>query len=289
MPTTALPALVVLGSINHDIIATTARLPEPGETIGDGTLSDYPGGKGANQAAAAARLGARVGLVGAVGDDDAGRRICRDLRLAGVSTDLVSVAAAPTGTALIVVDAHGENQIAVCPGANAHIDVESAAAELAAADVVLAQLEIPLAAVLTAARTAKGYFAVNAAPAQPLPAELIERCDLIIVNETEYAEMPELAEAKLVAVTYGGDGAALREHGRETHRVPAVKATVVNSVGAGDSFCAALVLGLAANIPPLTALRVAAAVGADAVSHAASQPPLLPWSAYETATQESVS
>jgi ribokinase len=118
-------------------------------------------------------------------------------------------------------------------------------------------------------------------PAQRLPMELIERCDLIIVNETEYAEMPELASARLVAVTYGGDGAALIEKNVEILRVPAKKAIVVNSVGAGDSFCAALTLGLAAGFPHATALSVATAVGADAVSHAASQPPLQPWQAYE--------
>jgi len=151
---------------------------------------------------------------------------------------------------------------------------------VAAAAVVLAQLEVPLPVVLDAARRATGYFALNAAPAQQLPADLIDRCDLIIVNETEYAEMPELAAAKLVAVTYGGEGAALLEHGTQILRIPARKATVVNSVGAGDSFCAALTLGLAAGLPHATALHVAAAVGADAVSHPESQPPLQPWDAY---------
>ena len=279
MPANSLPDLLVLGSINQDIVAVVPRLPAPGETIGGGLLSVFAGGKGANQAVAAARLGSQTRIVSAVGDDDAGRRIRGELLAAGVDTSLVTVADAATGTALIVVDEDGENQIAVCPGANAKIDVDPA--DITAAPVILTQLEVPLDVIIKAARAATGYFALNAAPAQRLPSELIECCDLIIVNETEYAEMPELASARLVAVTYGGDGAALIEKNVEILRVPAKKATVVNSVGAGDSFCAALTLGLAAGFPRATALSVATAVGADAVSHAASQPPLQQWQAYE--------
>ena len=279
MPENSLPDLLVLGSINQDIVAVVPRLPVPGETIGGGLLSVFAGGKGANQAVAAARLGSQTRIVSAVGDDDAGRRIRGELLAAGVDTSLVTVADAATGTALIVVDEDGENQIAVCPGANAKIDVDPA--DITAAPVILTQLEVPLDVIIKAARAATGYFALNAAPAQRLPMELIERCDLIIVNETEYAEMPELASARLVAVTYGGDGAALIEKNVEILRVPAKKAIVVNSVGAGDSFCAALTLGLAAGFPHATALSVATAVGADAVSHAASQPPLQQWQAYE--------
>jgi Sugar kinases, ribokinase family len=274
----SLPPLVVVGSINQDVSARTVTLPRAGETVGGGTLSVQAGGKGANQAVAAARLGAPTSLIGAVGDDDAGRYVLGRLREAGVSTERIASSAAATGTALIVVDAAGENQIAVCPGANADIRVDSDGIPEDA--VVLTQLEVPIEVVAAAARLQTRYFALNAAPACPLPAELIERCDLIIVNETEYAELPELSAARLVAVTYGADGAALLEHGQEVARVPAVRTEVVNSVGAGDAFCAALTLGLAAGVEAEAALRVAAAVGADAVAHEASQPPLRPWAEY---------
>lgn len=276
-----LPSLVIVGSINQDVTARTGRLPRAGETVGDGILTVQAGGKGANQAVAAARLGADVSIIGAVGDDAAGREVRERLRDAGVSTERIAVAPAATGTALIVVDAEGENQIAVCPGANAGIRV--AAGDIGPDAVVLTQLEVPFETVVAASRAGARYFALNAAPARRLPVDLIDRCDLIIVNETEYAELPELVSAKLVAVTYGGDGAALLERGSEILRIPAVRARVVNSVGAGDAFCAALTLGLAAGAEPEQALRVAAAVGADAVASEASQPPLRRWHEYASA------
>ncbi|MFF3064868.1 ribokinase [Oerskovia sp. NPDC057915] len=283
MPTaTALPRILVLGSINHDVTARTDRLPGPGETIGDGVLSAQPGGKGANQAVAAARLGAPTRMVGAVGTDSAGQGLVAALAEAGVGTDDVARVSAPTGTALIVVDAAGENQIAVCAGANG--DVRLPSSGFGGSDVLLAQLEIPLDVVVAAASAFPGYVALNAAPARSLPSELIDRADLVIVNETEYAAMPEVASARRVVVTYGGDGAALVEHGVETLRVPAYRTEVVNSVGAGDAFCAALTLSLAAGLPADQSLRLAAAVGSDAVSHEASQPPLQSWDDYRRRT-----
>ncbi len=128
--------------------------------------------------------------------------------------------------------------------------------------------------VLEAARRSKGYFVLNAAPAMDLPAELLERCDLVIVNESEYALIPALAEAKLVAVTYGGDGSAMFEHGRKVAEAPASAVTVANTVGAGDAFCAALVLALRDGLDYTRALAVANAVGADAVGDPSSQPEL---------------
>ncbi|WP_394940741.1 ribokinase [Psychromicrobium sp. YIM B11713] len=278
-----LPPLLVLGSINQDLVAHTSRLPSPGETVGEGVLSSLSGGKGANQAVAAARLGSQVRLIGAVGDDEAGRRIRGELTALGVDTSLVTTVDAATGTALIVVDDAGENQIAVCPGANAHIEFPASGAT---ATAVLTQLEVPMQVVMHAAKTTTGYFAVNASPARPLPAELVRRCDLVIVNESEYAQLPELSEAKLVAVTYGSQGSALFSAGREILRVPAQAADVVNTVGAGDSYCAALTLGLAAGSDPLLVLQVATAAAAEAVGHPASQPPLKSWAAYEHALRK---
>ncbi|MGN7150406.1 ribokinase [Arthrobacter sp. SAFR-179] len=267
-----LPAVTVVGSINLDLIATAGRLPTAGETIGGAILSRQPGGKGANQAAAAARLGGRVRMVGTVGDDAHGQGMLDTLASAGVDTADVAVLPEATGTALIVVDAEGENQIVVCPGANSHLSLEEV--DFGPDETVLCQLEVGLPVVLEAARKAQGFFVVNAAPAMDLPAELLERCDLVIVNESEYALIPALASAKLVAVTYGGEGSAIFEHGRKVAEVPAPAVSVVNTIGAGDAFCSALVLALRTGMDYAAALAVANAVGATAVGDPSSQPEL---------------
>jgi ribokinase len=276
---TRLPAVTVVGSINLDIIATTDRLPTAGETIGGGILHQQPGGKGANQAVAAARLGARARMIGAVGNDASGRRMLESLSDAGVDTAAVAVLDGDaTGTALIVVDRDGENQIVVCPGANSGFSLEGT--DFPAEEMVLCQLEVGLPVVLEAARRSAGFFVLNAAPAMDLPAELLERCDLVIVNETEYQLIPALADARLVAVTYGKDGSAMFEHGRRVAESPASAVTVANTIGAGDAFCAALVLALGAGLGHSTALAVANAAGADAVADASSQPALARFEEY---------
>ncbi|BAK36900.1 ribokinase [Microlunatus phosphovorus NM-1] len=272
------PALCVVGSINLDIIATTERLPGPGETVGGGVLSHQPGGKGGNQAAAAARLGAQVRMIGAIGSDEGGDRVLAAMAAAGVQTESVQRVSAATGTALIVVDEDGQNQIAVCPGANDALDLTEA--EFGSDEAVLCQLEISLEVVLEAARRAPGFFAINASPSQPIPAELRDRCDLVIVNETEAEQMPELASAKVLVITYGSKGASLLRQGREVASVPSPKVEVVNTIGAGDAFCAAMVLALNSGESDEDALRIACAVGADAVTDAASQPRLGPLSGY---------
>jgi len=269
---TTRPAVTVVGSINLDLIATAERLPKAGETIGGAVLSEQPGGKGANQAAAAARLGGSARMVGAVGKDASGQRMLDALAAAGVDTTDVARLPQPTGTALIVVDSDGENQIVVCPGANSHLSLDGV--EFGPEETVLCQLEVGLPVVLEAARKAPGFFVLNAAPAMDLPAELLERCDLVIVNESEYALIPALAEAKLLAVTYGKDGSAMFEHGRKVAEAPSVAVTVANTVGAGDAFCAALVLALRSGLDYTQALAVANAVGADAVGDPSSQPDL---------------
>jgi ribokinase len=273
-----LPALLVVGSINQDLTARAARLPGPGETIGDARLTVGAGGKGANQAVAAARLGAHVSMIGAVGDDAAGRDLLTALAAAGVDTAGIAVGSEATGTALIVVDEAGENQIVVCPGANGEVAPDTAT--VAAAPVVLAQLETGVGAVEIVARAATGFLAVNAAPALLLPADVLVRADLVIVNESEASALPGLAAARRVAVTYGEAGSALFEGGREVARVRAVATEVVSTVGAGDAYCAALTLGLASGLAAEVALRVAAEVAADAVKSPASQPPLEPWAHY---------
>ncbi|CDK00083.1 Ribokinase [Microbacterium sp. C448] len=272
MALSALAPLAVVGSINVDLTASVARLPGPGETVLGGTLAREPGGKGANQAAAAARLGAPVRMIGCVGDDTDGRWMLEGLANAGVDVSGVWLGDEPTGTALITVDAEGENQIAVCQGANA--DVSLLGVSFDAAEAVLVQLEIPMEIVTDLAVSVPGFFAVNAAPATPLPAAVVERADLIIVNETEFALLPEVARARVVAVTYGAEGAALRRDGIEVARVPSPRVEAVSSVGAGDAFCAALTLALHAGWDDEAALVAACAVGADAVRHPSAQPPL---------------
>ena len=139
---------------------------------------------------------------------------------------------------------------------------------------MLCQLEVGPPVVLEAARKAQGVFVLNAAPAMDLPAELLERCDLVIVNESEYALIPALEETKLLAVTYGGDGSAMFEHGRKVAEAPSVAVAVANTVGAGDAFCAALVLALRSGLDYSRAVAVANAVGGDAVGDPSSQPDL---------------
>ncbi|MFE4081335.1 ribokinase [Paenarthrobacter sp. YIM B13468] len=279
-------ALTVVGSINLDITATASRLPTPGETVGGAALRQQPGGKGANQAVAAARLAGASRMVGAVGRDEAGRSLLEAMASAGVDVQDIAQVDAATGTALVLVDSEGENQIVVCPGANGQVSVEGVS--FAEEEAVLCQLEVDQDVVLEAARRTKGYFALNAAPAAPIIPELLERCDLVIVNETEYALIPALRTAPLVAVTYGGEGSAIFEHGERVAEAPAVRVTdIANTIGAGDAFCAALVLALRSGLEHSHALAVANAVGADAVRDASSQPALKSLQHYVGATRTS--
>lgn len=274
---TAAPKLTVVGAINVDLTARVRRAPGPGETVADGELQRGPGGKGANQAVAAARLGADVRLIGAVGDDPDGHGIRQRLRGLGIDASGVQTSAEATGTALIVVDASGENSIVVCAGANADIDADSLGIAQGAA--VLMQLEVSD-AVVDAASRAAGFFALNAAPARPLPHGVIDRCDLVIVNETEYAQLPEVHDAPLLCVTLGAVGARLYRNGTLVAEAPGVTTTVRNTVGAGDAFCAALVVGLLRGDDETAALARACAVGAAAVADDASQPALEPLDTY---------
>lgn len=262
--------LTVVGSINADITAMTHRLPAAGETVGGGRLSHSPGGKGANQAVASARLGALTRMVGAVGSDASGAAMTQALARAGVGIEDVALVDSETGTALIMVDADGENQIAVCEGANAHVRIDGI--EFPAQETVLTQLEISLDLITELSRRVEGRFVINAAPALPLPAEVVDRADLIIVNETEYELLPQLRDAKLVAITFGAKGSALYERGRQVAFAHALPRSPVNTVGAGDAFCAALTIALASELSYERSLSVANAVGAEAVIDPASQP-----------------
>jgi ribokinase len=277
-PLSSPPRLVVVGAINVDLTARVQRAPAPGETVTGGILSRQPGGKGANQAAAAAKLGADVRLVGAVGADESGDEMLRNLAAAGVDAAGVQRVREATGTALIVVDDTGENSIVVCPGANTAVVVDDVPDVAGAA--VLAQLEVDVAVVERVAFGTEGFFALNVSPVQPLPPALLDRVDLFIVNEGEYAQSPELRSRPLVAITLGAEGAILLRDGVEIARAKAPATSVVSSVGAGDAFAAALTVALLSGHQPQPALVAACAVGAAAVADPQSQPDLERLEAY---------
>lgn len=278
---TTTPRITVVGAINVDLTARVRRAPVRGETVGDGILTREAGGKGANQAVAAARLGALVRLIGAVGDDPDGSDMRSSLSRAGVDTSAVQIRPEPTGTALIVVDEEGENSIVVCPGANAAI--EPGTVGIPDGDAVLVQLEVDENVIVAAAGQATGFCALNASPARSLPASVLQRVDLFIVNETEYSQLPEVHDSRLLAVTLGAEGAVLYQRGVEIARASGVATVVRNTVGAGDAFAAALVIGLSRGDSPDVALQRACAVGAAAVADECSQAALSPLDAYDGA------
>ena len=267
--------IVVFGSVNLDLSATVARLPAPGETITGATLSRFPGGKGANQALAARRLGANVRLVACVGEDAAADEALAILCEAGVDlSDVRVLADSPTGIALICVDPSGENQIVVAPGANAAM--RAGELELGSADALICQLEVPGEAVAAAANAFEGFFCANLAPAKEIDATVLQRADLVIVNETEAVWYGDTLEAcgGMIATTYGAKGASLRKGGTviAEAKPPTVKA--VDTVGAGDAFTAALTVALVERQAPAAALRFACAAGAAAATCAGAQPSL---------------
>jgi ribokinase len=279
----AVATIVVVGSVNVDLVTQVERLPAPGETVGGGRFGIHGGGKGANQAVAAARLGARVTFVGAVGDDEHGRRAREELDAEGIDTTLLSTLEGPTGVAMILVDAAGENLIAVATGVNAKVDrgfVRHAFLEHQPAHaVVLTSLEVPLEAVTTAARLAaeRGWaFVLDPAPARPLPASLLAACDVVTPNETEVTQLGG-AEAMLaggagaVVVTRGAAGADLYRPGMPPVHQPAFPVQVVDTTGAGDAFSGALTWALASGWPIERAVEVATAAGALATRRAGAR------------------
>jgi ribokinase len=266
------PRLTVVGSINLDLVARVRHLPRPGETLTDAELSHVPGGKGANQAVAAARLGAHVRLVAAVGDDDFGREAVRDLRAADVDLSGIQVVTSPTGIALILVDDDGENQIVVVPGANHSLDPTRV--EVGEADALLCQLEIGDDAIGAAAAQTDAFFCLNAAPARPVSDSILQRVDLIVANSFELDALGSSPLGALFALTLGADGALLIDDGEEVARArpPAVEA--VDGTAAGDAFTACLVVSLHKGLDRQEALERACAAGALAASRPGAQPSL---------------
>ncbi|ADB31080.1 PfkB domain protein [Kribbella flavida DSM 17836] len=278
------PAVVVVGSANLDLRLSVEAMPRPGETVLASGIDRGPGGKGANQAAAAARAGVATALVGVVGDDDGGRLVRSALVDAGVDLGLLRTSSTPTGTAIITVDRTGENAITVAPSANDELTMDSAAVRAASsAAVLLVQLEIPLETVRAAAAVGR-YVMLNAAPAAELDADLLADVDLLVVNEHE-AAVVAAAEAGVVAaaeaggsasgapfgtallekvpavvVTLGPAGALLLRRGADPVRVSGVEANAIDTTAAGDTFCGVLAAGLATGTPlPEAVLRANAA------------------------------
>jgi len=250
--------VLVVGSANLDLVATTVRHPAPGETLIGHDYSEHPGGKGLNQAVAAARAGSPTRFVGAVGRDDAGQTLTRVAGEAGVDTAEVAVVDVSTGRALILVADSGENSIVVVPGANELCPAGAARA----GEVVLAQLEVPLNTVESTFRSAREVGAttvLNPAPARPLPPELLELVDIVVPNEHELdllGGVSGLLERGVgtVVVTLGAEGA--RVHTSEgAVDIPTLSVDAVDTTGAGDTFCGYLASGLASGLQLESAAR----------------------------------
>ncbi len=285
--------VAVVGSVNQDLVVRVPRHPRPGETVLGHDHFTAAGGKGANQAVAASRLGRRVALVGRIGDDAAGRALMTGLT--GEGLDVAGVHIDPdagTGLAVITVDPAGENTIVVSPGANARVtaaDVDAAARAVRDAAVVLLQLEVPLEAVARAAATAQGRVILNPAPAHPLEPALLAAVEVLVPNETELgvlvaADPPsdpdeaaamaaELVGPAAVIVTLGAAGAVVVSAGTATH-VPAPTVAAVDATAAGDAFCGGLADAVARGESLEDATRWAVRVGAAATTRLGAQPSL---------------
>jgi ribokinase len=269
----------VVGSINLDLVASGAPLPQAGETVTGARFAQHAGGKGANQALAARRLGADVFMAGCVGDDALAEPALALLRQDRVDVSAVmSEIGTSTGVALIAVSPEGENQITVASGANAQVSAADVL-NLPKCDVILCQLEVPVAAVeAAAARAAEtgALMAINLAPAQTVSSDVLRDADLLIVNEVEAEFYGEALHQSggMVALTLGGEGAVLYKMGKEIARVPAFSVPVVDTTGAGDTFCGALAVALAEGKAPDDALMFASAAGALAVTKPGAQPSL---------------
>ncbi|WP_338676115.1 ribokinase [Streptomyces sp. SCSIO 30461] len=273
--------IVVLGSTNMDLVAYAPRAPRLGETVTGREFRTIPGGKGANQAIAAARAGADVSMIGAVGSDEFGARLRDTLEHSGVDTDLLRTVDTASGTAHIVVDDEGGNAIVVIPGANGTVDhlTPGDEAVIAAADALLLQLELPLAGVLAGAEAARRHGVrtiLTPAPAQPLPPELLAVVDLLVPNEHEAALLAATADPHAAAdallrqvpevvVTLGAEGSLHLARGAEPVRVPAPRVRTVDTTAAGDTFVGALTVALVEGRPMHEAMVWASAAAALSV------------------------
>ena len=265
------PSIVVVGSVNLDLAATVSKLPAPGETVTGAELNRFPGGKGANQALAARRLGADVSLVACIGKDANADEALSLLREGGVDLSRCGRVNSPTGVALISVAENGENQIVVAPGANREMGPDML--DLPDADALVCQLEVPVETLERAAGSFGGFVSINLAPALEVSAGLLRRADLIVVNETEAAFYGSALEdcGGMVATTYGAEGAVLKKDTEILANAKPPRIDAVDTVGAGDAFTAALTVALVEGQEPRDALQFACAAGAAAATRAGAQ------------------
>jgi ribokinase len=271
LPRSAL-RITVVGSVNLDLVARVRFLPRPGETLSDATLSRVPGGKGANQAVAASRLGAHVSFVGAVGDDEFGPLAVQELKAAEVDLSQLQLVDSPTGIALILVDDEGENQIVVVPGANKSLDPERI--EVGETEALLCQLEIEDAALEAAAAQTDTFFCLNAAPAREVSEAILQRADLIVANSFEIDALGSSPLGALFALTLGEEGALLIDDVEEVARARPPKVETVDGTAAGDAFTACLVVSLLEGRDRQQALERACTAGALSASRPGAQPSL---------------
>lgn len=270
-----MPSVIVVGSVNIDIVARVARLPAPGETVTGAELNRFPGGKGANQALAAQRLGADVSLVARVGNDASADEALLLLREGGVDLDQCRrVDDQATGTALIAVAPSGENHIVVAPGANRALAPRDL--DLREADAIICQLEVPVSVIVHAAESFAGFLCVNLAPAAEIDVRVLQRADLVVVNETEsnwYGASLDACSG-MVATTRGAGVATVHHEGKLIAEASPPAVSVVDTTGAGDTFTAALTIALVEGQAPPEALQFACVAGAVATTTLGAQPSL---------------
>jgi ribokinase len=279
MATDNTPRIVVVGSANMDLVGIAEHLPQPGETVLGDNFVMVPGGKGANQAIAAVRAGASCTFLGAIGSDEFGVTIKARLTASGVDATHLRVTYGTSGVAIVMVDRAGENSIIVSPGANNSFTAltETESAVVAGADVLLCQLEIPVGTVTAAARAAREAgttVVLNAAPARPMPPELLADVDLLVVNEVEARAVAGsvaddlqglLAAVPRVVLTLGAGGARYADREGRDERIPGYPVQALDSTAAGDAFTGALAVAWGEGRDVVEAVRWACAAGAACV------------------------
>lgn len=292
------PNIVVIGSSNTDMVIKSTHLPQPGETVLGGQFLTAPGGKGANQAVAAARLDGRVAFIAGIGTDTFGNQALQNFYKEGIdSSGIMQIKDCPSGIALIMVDKNAENIISVAPGANARLSPEMINQNqhlITSAKIVLMQLEIPLETVAHAVRIAQqgnALIILNPAPAQKLPPELLNSIDILTPNATEAgfltnkivndeasatiaAQNLHLQGVQTVIITLGHNGALLSSAENGTELIPAFPAKPQDTTAAGDAFNGALAVALAENKPLQTAVQFANAAASITVTRMGAQPSL---------------